>query len=203
MSAKHEKMLIKDDILERIKTGEITTLFRRWSRPGAKAGGTQMTQGGVIGIDSVEVVTEDDITEMEARESGFASKAELLSHLSYRDDPIYRMRVYFAGEDPRKELREKDDLSEGELVEIVAKLKKLDDNSKRGKWTQEYLQLIHDRPATYSGVLAEAVGVDIPHFKPWVRELKALGLTESLSPGYRLSPRGEKVLEALRRKHEQ
>ena len=48
-------MLIKDEIIEEIKAGKITVLFRRWSRPGAKAGGTQMTQGGVIGIDSVEV----------------------------------------------------------------------------------------------------------------------------------------------------
>ncbi|HEV8592041.1 MAG TPA: hypothetical protein VGQ55_08060 [Pyrinomonadaceae bacterium] len=192
-------MLIKDEVIERIKSGEITLLFRRWSRPGAKAGGTQMTQGGVIGIDSVDVVTEGDINEMDAREAGFASKDDLLSHLNYRDDPIYRLRVYFAGDDPRKALREVDDLTEAELNEIIAKLKKLDANSKRGDWTQTYLQLIHDRPNTFSGVLAKTVGVDIPHFKPWVRKLKTLGLTESLSPGYRLSPRGEKVLAELRK----
>ncbi|MBV9240422.1 MAG: hypothetical protein JO314_00305, partial [Acidobacteria bacterium] len=62
-----------------------------------------------------------------------------------------------------------------------------------------YLQLIHDKPATYSGVLAKAAGVDLPHFKPWVRKLKALGLTESLEVGYRLSPRGEVVLAAMKR----
>jgi hypothetical protein len=195
-------MLIKDDIIDQIKAGKITVLFRRWSRPGAKAGGTQMTQGGVIGIDSVEVVTEEDITELDAREAGFASKYELLSHLNYRDDPIYRLRVYFAGEDPRKALRENDELGEKELNEIIDKLAKLDKNSKREPWTLQYLQLIHDMPSTYSGILADYLGTDIPHLKPWVRKLKALGLTESLSPGYRLSPRGEKVLEALRQKHE-
>ncbi len=201
VTALHQ-MLIKDDILERIKSGEITILFRRWSRPGAKTGGTQMTQGGVIGIDAVDVVESEDITDTEAREAGFASIADLLSHLAYRDDPIYRIRVYFAGEDPRKALRENAELSEAELNDIVEKLNKLDKNSKRGLWTEQYLQLIHDRPATYSGVLAKIVGVEIPQFKPWVRKLKALGLTESLSPGYRLSPRGEKVLKALRQKHE-
>ena len=193
-------MLIKDDVIERIKSGEITILFRRWSRPGAKAGGTQMTQGGVIGIDAVEVVTEDDITEMDAREAGYASKNDLLSHLNYRDDPIYRMRVYFAGQDPRIALRENNELSEKELDEIVKKLRKLDANSQRDPWTQQYLQLIQDMPSTYSGILANYLGIDIPSFKPWVRKLKALGLTESLHPGYRLSPRGEKVLEALRQK---
>ena len=193
-------MLVNDETIAGIKDGSITVLFRRWKRPGAKAGGTQMTQGGVIGIDTVELVTGDDITEMDAREAGFGTKQNLLGHLSYRDDPIYRMRVYFAGEDPRKALREKDDLSELELSELIAKLDKMDRNSRREPWTQSYLQLIHDRPATYSGVLAKAAGVDIAHFKPWVRKLKALGLTESLDVGYRLSPRGEAVLAALRKR---
>ena len=190
-------MLIKDDVIEKIKTGEITTLFRRWSRPGAKAGGSQMTQGGVIGIDAVEVVTEDQITELDARGAGYPSRDKLLSGLSYRDDPIYRIRVHFAGEDPRVALRENDDLSDEELNDIIAKLEKLDKNSKRGPWTLSYLQVIHDMPNTYSGLLADYLGLDIPSFKPWVRKLKALGLTESLHPGYRLSPRGEKVLKAL------
>jgi hypothetical protein len=64
--------------------------------------------------------------------------------------------------------------------------------------TQLYLQMIHDQPNTHAAILAKQIGLDIPSFKPWVRKLKALGLTESLSPGYRLSPRGEKVLKALR-----
>ncbi len=192
-------MLIKDNIIEKIKTGEVTVLFRRWSRPGAKAGGSQMTQGGVIGIDSVDVVAEADLTDLDAREAGYASTADLLAHLNYRDDPIYKIRVYFKGEDPRIALRAKVELSDEELKEIIAKLEKLDKNSKRGPWTLSYLQVIHDMPQTYSGLLADYLGLSIPEFKPWVRKLKALGLTESLHPGYKLSPRGKKVLEALRR----
>ncbi|MGB7201703.1 MAG: hypothetical protein WBD16_05480 [Pyrinomonadaceae bacterium] len=191
-------MLLKDETIAKIKSGEITLLFRRWKKPGVKTGGTQMTQGGVIGIDAVDVVTEDEITDLDARNAGFASAEELISHLDYRDDPIYRIRVYFAGEDPRRVLREKADLTHDELNEVIGKLRKLDANSKRGAWTQSYLQLIHDRPATYSGVLANSLGLEIPQFKPWVRKLKSLGLTESLEVGYRLSPRGEKVLEALK-----
>ena len=193
-------MLIKDEVIEKIKSGEVTVLFRRWSRPGAKAGGSQMTQGGVIGIDTVEVVTEDEITELDARDAGYGTKENLLDKLNYRDDPIYRIRVFFAGADPRIALRENDDLGDAELNEIVAKLEKLDKNSKRGAWTQQYLQVIQDMPKTYSGLLADYLGLSIPEFKPWVRKLKALGLTESLHPGYKLSPRGEKVLEALRRR---
>ncbi|HVQ56299.1 MAG TPA: hypothetical protein VMS29_06050 [Pyrinomonadaceae bacterium] len=193
-------MLIKDEVLKLIKTGEVTVLFRRWSRPGAKAGGTQMTQGGVVGIDSVEVVTEDEITEQDARDAGYPSRDKLLSGLSYRDDPIYRIRVHWGGEDPRIALRENDDLAETELTEIIDKLAKLDKNSKRGAWTKEYLEVIDSMPNTYSGLLANYLGLEIADFKPWVRKLKALGLTESLHPGYKLSPRGEKVLGVLRQK---
>jgi hypothetical protein len=195
-------MLIKDEVLERIRTGEVTVLFRRWSRPGAKAGGSQMTQGGVVGIESVEVVTEGEITELDAREAGYGTKENLLGHLNYRDDPIYRLRVYWVGEDPRIALRDDDELSDAELSEVIAKLEKLDKNSKRGPWTKQFLEVIDAMPNTHSGLLANYLGLDIPSFKPWVRKLKALGLTESLHPGYRLSPRGGKVLEALRQKHE-
>ncbi len=191
-------MLIKDEVIEKIRSGEITLIFRRWKKPGVKAGGTQMTQGGVIGIDAVDVVSENDITDLDARSAGYASADDLIAHLNYRDDPIYRIGVRFAGEDPRIALRENDELSDEELNEIIAKLEKLDANSKRGAWTQQYLQVIQDMPATYSGILADFLGLSIPEFKPWVRKLKALGLTESLSPGYRLSPRGEKVLAAIR-----
>ena len=193
-------MLIKDEVIEKIKSGEITVLFRRWSRPGVKGGGSQMTQGGVIGIDSVEVVNENEITDVDARQAGYPSRDDLLSHLNYRDDPIYRIRVRFAGEDPRIALRVQDTLTPNELQEIVAKLDKLDKNSKRDAWTQQYLQVIEDMPNTHSGLLADYLGLSIPEFKPWVRKLKAMGLTESLHPGYKLSPRGRKVLEELRRR---
>ena len=191
-------MLIKTAILEQIKAGKITLIFRRWKKPGVKAGGTQMTQLGVLSIDSVDVITEKQITETDAITAGFASKDALLDHLHGRDEDIYRIGVRWAGEDPRKELRQNADLSTSEIDEIIAKLRKLDAGSKRGPWTRSYLQLIHDQPNTHAAILAEQIGLDIPHFKPWVRKLKAFGLTESLSPGYRLSPRGEKILEILR-----
>lgn len=190
-------MLIKDEVVEKIRTGSVTVLFRRWSRPGAKAGGTQMTQGGVVGIDTVAIVDETDVTDEDARAAGYADREDLIEHLNYREDPIYRISVRWVGEDPRIALRESDDLSEVELAEIIAKLEKMDRTSKRGSWTQSYLEVIQSMPATYSGLLANYLGISQADFKPWVRKLKALGLTESLEVGYRLSPRGEKVLEAI------
>lgn len=193
-------MLIKEDVVEKIRTGSVTVLFRRWSRPGAKAGGTQMTQGGVVGIESVAKVSEDEITETDALAAGYPSRAILIEHLNYREDPIYRIGVRWIGEDPRIALRESDDLSADELAEIIAKLDKMDRNSKRGPWTRSYLEVIQSMPATYSGLLANYLGLSQAEFKPWVRKLKALGLTESLEVGYRLSPRGEKVLAAVERR---
>ena len=195
-------MLIKNKILDEIKAGNISVIFRRWKRAGVKAGGTQMTQRGVLGIDSVKVVTEKQITERDARAAGFESKKELLADLYDRDEDIYRIGVHWVGEDPRKALRSNDKLSANEIDEIIEKLKKLDQNSQRGNWTHLYLQMIHDQPNTHAKILAESIGLTIPTFKPWVRKLKALGLTESLRPGYRLSPRGERVLEALIGKRE-
>lgn len=192
-------MLIKTAILDRIKTGEISLIFRRWKRAGVKRGGTQMTQRGVVGIDDVRIVTDDEITDRDAKKAGFASKAELFADLYDRDEPIYRIKVHWVGEDPRKELRAKDNLTQKEIDEIIGKLRKLDQNSQRGNWTEAYLQLIHDQPNTHAAILAAQIGLDIPRFKPWVRKLKALGLTESLRPGYRLSPRGRRVLEAILR----
>jgi hypothetical protein len=45
--------------------------------------------------------------------------------------------------------------------------------------------------------LAETLGRQRMPFKLDVRKLKELGLTESLRPGYRLSPRGESVLARM------
>ena len=188
-------MLIKDDVVEKIKTGSITVLFRRWSRPGAKAGGTQMTQGGVVGIDSVEVVDEADITDADAIASGYSDREDLIEHLNYREDSIYRIGVRWIGEDPRIAMRE--NVDDSDIAEILAKLEKMDRSSKRGAWTRSYLEVIQSMPATYSGLLANYLGLSQAEFKPWVRKLKALGLTESLEVGYRLSPRGEKVLAAM------
>lgn len=159
-----------------------------------------MTQRGVLGIDSVAVVTEKQITEKDAKAAGFASRKLLLADLYDRDEDIYRIGVHWVGEDPRKALRSNDKLSANEIDEIIEKLKKLDQNCQRGNWTQLYLQMIHDQPNTHAQILAESIGLSNLTFKPWVRKLKALGLTESLRPGYRLSPRGLTVLAAMRRK---
>ena len=195
-------MLLKNKTIEGIQSGKITLIFRRWKKAGVKKGGTQMTQLGVVGIDDVKVVSENEITDRDAKKAGYGSKSELLEQMYDRDEDIYKIKVHWVGEDPRKALRVNDKLNKKQVDEIIEKLRKLDQNSQRGTWTQLYLQMIHDQPNTHAAILAGQIGLTIPTFKPWVRKLKALGLTESLRPGYRLSPRGQKVLAALRQKRE-
>src|SRR6476646_3570142 len=153
------RMLLKNKIIEGIQSGKITLIFRRWKKPGVKKGGTQMTQKGVVGIDDIRAVAENQITESDAKKAGFGSKEELMSQMYDRDEDIYKIKVHWVGEDPRKALRTNDKLSKKELDEIIGKLRKLDENSQRGNWTQLYLQMIHDQPNTHAAILAEQIGL--------------------------------------------
>ena len=58
------------------------------------------------------------------------------------------------------------------------------------------LRLIGDRPGVRAGDLADELGRERLAFKADVRKLKALGLTESLEVGYRLSPEAGQTADA-------
>jgi hypothetical protein len=85
-------------------------------------------------------------------------------------------------------------LSDDDSSLITKKLRAMDERSPK-PWTQQTLALIDERPAVVSTKLAKLIGMERLGFKANVRKLKALGLTESLDVGYRLSPRGKAYLE--------
>lgn len=149
---------------------------------------------GQLRIVEVRQIAEDDITDEDARRAGYASREVLRQELLDREGTLYRIELGALGPDPRIALRERASLSDGELAGINAKLAKLDANAPGGPWTRRVLELIRDNPAVRAGDLCEEVRMERLHFKAYVRKLKALGLTESLDVGYRLSPRGEAVL---------
>ena len=64
--------------------------------------------------------------------------------------------------------------------------------------TVRVLELIEAHPALRAANLCKRAGQERLPFKINVRKLRALGLTESLEVGYRLSPRGVAVLQAIR-----
>jgi hypothetical protein len=179
--------------------GSVELAFRRWRRPGVKAGGTQLTPVGVLAIDAVDVVARpEDITEDDARRAGYRGRAELLAELDrHPDGTLYRIALHHAAADPRVALREDPEVSDDELARIRARLSRLDRASRHGPWTETVLRLIAARPAVRAADLAASLGRETQPFKTDVRKLKALGLTESLDVGYRLSPRGRSVLDRL------
>jgi hypothetical protein len=191
-------MLFPQRTLRGIEAGEVTLAFRRWRRPTVRAGGTLRTRVGVLAIESVEPVAEDAITDSEAHRAGAAGREELIAGLR-PEGTLYRVAFRLAGPDPRIALRKRADIGPGERAAIDARLARLDAASRHGPWTARVLDLIARRPATRAPELAAELGRETARFKADVRKLKELGLTESLRPGYRLSPRGEVVLASVER----
>jgi hypothetical protein len=191
-------MLFEHRVLEGLAAGTITLAFRRWRRSRVRAGSRLRTPIGVLAVEAHEVVEAGDITEADAVQAGYPSRVELLATLdAYGDGPVHRIALRYAGPDPRIALRERAALSDGELSALRTRLARLDAVSKHGRWTIATLQLIDERPGVRAADLAVAIGRPPPAFKADVRKLKELGLTESLTLGYRLSPRGRAVLARL------
>ena len=181
-----------------IADGSLTVTFRRWKRPQAIAGNVYRTPAGRIEALAVDVVTEDDITDADARDAGYPSADALLADLRRSRSPaspIYRIRFRLAeGPDPRAELAATAELTADDRAELDRRLARLDGASRHGPWTRQVLELIAARPEVRAGDLADELGRERLDFKLDVRKLKALGLTLSFPVGYRLSPRGEAYL---------
>ncbi|MFI4875086.1 MAG: hypothetical protein ACIALR_07105 [Blastopirellula sp. JB062] len=196
-------MLFKRQILDLIAAGRVNLAFRRWNRPTVKAGGTLTTAIGVLAIEEVKRIEPHQINSRHAEAAGFDSLAQLRENLkSQRDAPLYRIRFRLAGEDPRIALRRDDDLSAEDLAQILKKLARYDASSQHGAWTQRVLKMIDLHPKTKAGELAELLHFDKERLKTNVCKLKQMGLTESLSPGYRISPRGAALLDHLSRQEQ-
>lgn len=188
-------MMIRLPELTAIKDGDIDLAFRRWDRPRVVVGTQLRTAVGLIEVTSVERVAAGALRAEDARRAGHSTVAALREGLSARTDrPIYRVGLRYAGPDPRDALRETVP-GAAEITEIHAALDRLDHASSCGPWTRETLRLIDQNPEVRAPELAAVVERPTAEFKRDVRKLKEKGLTESLAIGYRLSPRGEAVLD--------
>jgi hypothetical protein len=193
----HQIMLFRAEFLKGIQDGTITLAFRRWRRPSVRAGGTLLTPVGELAIGSITLVDPKQISESEARRAGYAARQVLLAELAGRaEGEVYRVELGALRPDPRVALREAPPTTDGELREVGDRLRRLDARAVE-PWTRRTLELIGQHPATRAGNLCRMVGQEMHHFKLNVRKLKALGLTESLEVGYRLSPRGAAVLPMI------
>jgi hypothetical protein len=188
-------MLFKSATVEGICKGNITIAFRCWSKARIKVGSEIRSAAGVVGITAVEAVSLKAISEADARQAGYETRAALKRFGTGR---LYRIGVRFIGSDPRASLREKL-LTETDVAEISRRLARFDKATPTGPWTKAVLALIADHPAVRAADLAPKLGWETPFFKIRVRKLKELGLTESLEVGYRISSRGTAYLESAPR----
>lgn len=185
-------MLFRAATLPGLADGSITLAFRRQKRATVRTGGTLTTPIGVLAIDEVRAITDDDVTDEDALRAGFGSRHDVLDELPPPEAgrTLYRVELHLAGPDPRVARREQDVLTDIDVAELKVRLDRFDRASPHGPWTRDVLALIEEHPGVRAGDLADHVGRQRLELKTDVRKLKALGLTESLPVGYRLSPRG-------------
>jgi hypothetical protein len=151
----------------------------------------------MVEVTSIERVAEPDLTEEDASAAGFADRDALLRWTARKGDgDLHRIGIRLAGPDPRVALRGTERLDAAEIAAITTRLDRMDRAADR-PWTRSVLEQIRRQPGVVSTVLAAEAGEERPAYKLRVRRLKALGLTESLETGYRLSLRGSAYLRAL------
>ena len=180
-------MLFRRSQWEDVAAGRIRVAYRRWKKPTVKEGGRLRMPLGMLAIDEVTKLPKSArITKADAVAAGFASPQELRDVLA-DDGELYRVRFHPIEVDERDVLRNAIASTSDDVAKLAGALAKLDGAH---PWTLDMLALLDAHPATRAVQLAAQVKRETPEFKEDVRKLKALGLTESLDVGYRLSPRG-------------
>ena len=93
-------MLLKRELLEEIKTGKVDLVFRRWSRPSVKAGGTLKTKVGLLQIGAITDMDPADVSEADAKRAGFADVADFRKWLdTMKPGHLFqRIEVGYVGE---------------------------------------------------------------------------------------------------------
>ena len=173
---------------DEIRSGKVTVSFRNWKRPHAKVGGVyRLRPTGAVVVTELNNARLSDITGDDAVRAGFQSVDALIAFLGLPRSAVVT-RVEFALTDDAPKT------APSLTPEEVAKRLIATDRRSAAPWTGRVLALIEAHPATRAGDLAQVIGWDTPKFKSNVRKLKALGLTQSLEVGYRLTELGARVL---------
>jgi hypothetical protein len=180
-----------------VADGTITVTFRLWKRLHAKVGGRYTVGSTVVEVDAIEMMPFRAITKADLKRAGakdFDALRARAAHAGPIDDDtlLYRIEFHVVGPKVAPQPGPVDGVR---VAEVVTKLDRMDTRSSFGPWTRVVLGLIERHPGTVSTELAEMCGRPRPEFKADVRKLKALGLTESLEVGYRLTSLGGAVLD--------
>ena len=173
---------------EGILGGRITVSFRNWKRPHAAVGGVyRLRPAGAVKVTDVRTVRLSEIEACDLRRAGFDSIAAVAEFLRLPESATVTRVEFELTEEPAA--KPPPELS---VDAVVTRLQATDRRS-AAPWTANVIARIRARPATRAGDLAPEMGWETPVFKANVRKLKALGLTQSLETGYRLTDLGEQV----------
>ncbi len=177
---------------EAIRAGDVSVTFRNWRRPHAKVGGVyRLRPDGAIRVTGVRAVRLSEVSAADAARAGFEDVAALARFLKLPATAEVT-RVDFQLTDEAALRRPPVLTAEEALARLAAT-----DRRSGTPWTAAVLALIAAHPATLAAKLAVALGWETPRLKANVRKLKALGLTESLQTGYRLTELGARVTGRL------
>jgi hypothetical protein len=89
-------MVFTKRLREGVRRGFITCSIRIWKRPHVKVGGRYRMDEGEILIDSIELISLQDVTHDLAIESGFQSRADLLKVAKHGSgDNVYLVRFRY------------------------------------------------------------------------------------------------------------
>ena len=190
-------MLFKQTHLQGIKSGNIRLAFRKWEKSSVKKGTLLKTSIGLVEIVDMAEITEDRLTDKDARDAGFESKKELMQSLRPGNiGTVYKISVRYHSADPRIEFRQQV-LTPGRYEELKARLDRLDKYSRQGNWTKQILLAIKKNPHRRAIEISGLTGFEKEWLKQNIRKLKNLGLTISHEIGYELSPLGNALVEKL------
>jgi hypothetical protein len=191
-------MLFKTQILDDIARGEVDLAFRRWKRPTIKEGTRLRTPIGAIVIGEITPIEASELAPEDAKRAGFNDIAALIGELRAGEGrTIFKISLVGVEHDDRT-ARQNEKLTTIEISNLTAVLARWGKTAPIADYHTKILQLIFERPGVAAAELAELLGVEKFKLKRDVHKLKELGLTISLNVGYRLSSRGESLLEGLK-----
>lgn len=190
-------MLFKQSHLNGIKDESITLAFRKWKSPAVKKGSIIKTSIGMVEILAIDPADINRITPKDARDAGFEQDTLLRQLQAVATGTVYKIKLRYAGADPRIQLRQQTALTDEAYTAIIAKLASLDKHSKTGSWTKQVLLAIQAHPALRAADLAIITRKEKEWLKLNIRKLKNLGLTISHDIGYTISPLGALVLQRM------
>jgi hypothetical protein len=196
-------LLFKKPFWEGLTSGAITLTYRRWQKPHVRVGGRYRCHPiGVLEVDAVAQVPVKSITDDDARQAGFTTRAELVAYLETLGPltpatTVWRVALHHGGDGDRVEIALEDDLDDAAIADITKRLAKMD---AKEPWTKATFAIIEKNPRVAASKLAAKLGRETLPFKTDVRRLKKLGLTQSFEVGYEISPRGRAYLDRVRKK---